>query len=148
MPVNNKENPQCSEHQGEQNYPCERCFAYIYVNNSISECQPKYLYAFNGRKVAALWGNVLVKIVKGTKQMLRYPLGWACDVTVANTAKSMGANWFQIFNKETKEIYECSMDDFLEKGLEINRGFGDQLVLPIQHWNCIRIEEVLDKLGK
>jgi hypothetical protein len=148
MSNKSKKNPWCSEHQGKQNKSRARCFAYLYDSKTGCKSQPEPLYAFNGRKIAALWCNVLVKIVKGTKHMLRHPMGWACDSMVVIAAKNMGAEWFHILDKETRNIYECSMEDFLEKGIEINRGYGEQIVLPIQHWKLIRYEEIKEKLEK
>lgn len=140
-----KQNPWCSQHQGKQNRPCERCFAYLNDSKSKVECQIP-LFAYNGRKVASLWGKTLVKIVKGTKHMLHHPIGWACDSMVVTTAKNMGAQWFHILDKETKDIYECRLEDFFEKGLNINRGYGDQIVLPIQFWKILQPEEIKNYL--
>ena len=43
----------------------------------------------------------------------------------------------EIHDKESNKIYRAATKKILEKGLPINRKFGDQIVLPLKYWEVI-----------
>ena len=66
--------------------------------------------------------------------MLRFPLGWACDLNILEQLKRLNARKILIIDTETNIRYRVSLSDFLEKSVPINRGFGEQRLLEINYW--------------
>ena len=66
--------------------------------------------------------------------MLRTPRGWASDVVALRAALAAGATHIEIYDAESGATYRASIADMLDRGIEFNRGFGDQIALPLDKW--------------
>lgn len=67
--------------------------------------------------------------------MLRRPRAWACDVDALDQARAAGAEWVEIPDKDTGQVYRAALADFYRRGLKVDRGHGAQLALPLAAWN-------------
>lgn len=91
-------------------------------------------YNSRGQVVATLDGRTLRKVVRGSVHQLRRPPGWGIDEAILEQARQDGAQIVEILDTETHRVYRASLTDFDRWGLRFNRGFGDQVVLPLSHW--------------
>jgi len=87
-----------------------------------------------GKPVANLQGRVLRKRVRGSKHRLRVPPAWAVDEEILRQAEQDGARTVEVEDAETGIIYTAPLQEFWAKGIEIDRGFGRQLALPMGLW--------------
>ena len=76
-------------------------------------------------------GDKFIKRVRGSKHMLRQPRGWALDILSLGDAERMGARTVEIEDTESGLTYSTSIALVWSKGLRLNRGFGDQIALPL-----------------
>ncbi len=70
----------------------------------------------------------------GSRHMMRKPRGWALDVASLAQAESHGADLVQLTDQETGLVYRASIVLINEKGVEVNRGYGRQICLPLEFW--------------
>jgi hypothetical protein len=103
------------------------------LNNNTNKADNK-IYGVNGHVIGWIEGNSFCKRVKESTHMLRTPRGWAWDVAVLERAQKEGLLKTVIFEGEYKKIYQASLVDFLRYGVDINRGYGEQICLPIKYW--------------
>ena len=74
------------------------------------------------------------KTITGSKHMLRKPLAIALDSSIFAQLKLFGCEYIEVTDWETGFVYVATVEQFEEKSLEINRGYGLQLALPLQDW--------------
>lgn len=72
--------------------------------------------------------------VYGSRHMMRRPHGWALDAASLAQAEGYGADLVQLTDQETGSVYRASISLIKEKGLQINRGYGRQICLPLEFW--------------
>lgn len=96
--------------------------------------QIQYFYNQRGKVIGRLVGKTLQKKVKGSVHQLRKPPSWAWDSAVIKEAEGMGAKDTEITDSETETKYKASLIDFHIHGIPINRGYGEQIALPIAYW--------------
>jgi hypothetical protein len=87
-----------------------------------------------GRIVGSVIDGKFCKRVRGSKHMLREPRGWAIDVQSLTDAERLGAREVEIHDSESDVIYTASVERIRSKGLKFDRGFGQQVCLPLQSW--------------
>ena len=90
--------------------------------------------AANGRIVGQIEGNTLRKNARNEIHMLKRPRGCAWDLCVIEKAEASGVRYTEIFDESAGRIYHADLSDFRQYGLEFDRGFGRQIVLPIGRW--------------
>lgn len=88
----------------------------------------------DGRVIGEVLGDVLTKRVRGSVHMLRSPRAWAVDVEALRQAERLGARWVVVLDTETGERYRASVAVFWEHGVNVERGFGLQVALPMDYW--------------
>jgi hypothetical protein len=66
--------------------------------------------------------------------MLTRPPAWAADRDTLYQAKAAGAVKVCIEDLDTGMVYTAGLADFFRRGLEVGRGHGDQLGLPLAFW--------------
>ncbi len=88
----------------------------------------------NGFIVAEVRGDCLIKRAWSSSHMLRNPRGWAFDISVLDDAYFFGATWVLIIDEETGIAYSAELGAFWEQGIFIDRGYGEQLCLPLDQW--------------
>ncbi len=92
------------------------------------------IYAQNGKIVARADGDKMQKVIQGSKHFLRTPPAIAFDVFCITQAKRMNLKEIQVVDSETRTLYSVDMPTFLEKSLQLNSGFGEQMALTMEHW--------------
>lgn len=96
-------------------------------------------YTQSGKIAATLEGRTLRKRVRASVHMLRRPPAWAIDRSILEAARRDGAVVVEIFDTESRRVFTAPIVAFDLHGLGFNRGFGDQVALPLAHW---RVEAV------
>lgn len=103
--------------------------------NSIIKPETNYVKRFDGRVVGKVVDGTLIKNVNAQKHMLRFPEGWACDVTVLKQAEDCGASRILLKDKNANMSWEAKIEEFWGEGsFSLNRGYGRQRGLGISHW--------------
>lgn len=95
----------------------------------------KSYFAANGRVVAVLEGRVLKKRVRASKHLLRRPSAWALDRAILEAARRDGAVVVEVFDVENRKVFTAPIVAFDLHGFGFNRGFGDQVALPLHYWH-------------
>lgn len=83
-------------------------------------------------------GDVFYKTIKGSKHILRRPPALAFDVQSLEEAEQAGARKVEVLDTETKNRYVAQLAHVWEKGFRLNRGFGEQIALPMTGFICVR----------
>jgi hypothetical protein len=87
-----------------------------------------------GRKVIGqVRGDTFYKTIKN-KHILKVPPAIANDINALEDAMRAGANNVCITNKDSGITYTTTMVQILNKGVKFNRGFGEQIFLPLGEW--------------
>ena len=102
--------------------------------NSYCSTKEKRLVKVGNKIVGCLEDNRFVKSVVGSKHKLRCPPAWAIDAEAFDTEVKPNATEITVIDKETSREYRCSVKTFDRLKGELDRGFGRQYFLPINHW--------------
>lgn len=74
------------------------------------------------------------KSVRSSSHMLKRPKGWAVDVKSLDEAVKYGATSVKLWDQDTHTYYHASIDTIKRHGFIMDRGYGEQWVLPLEHW--------------
>mgnify|MGYP004447603093 CR=1 FL=1 len=88
----------------------------------------------DGRVVAVLDGQTLVKKVVAAQHMLRKPPSWAFDATTIEDALSGNATSIEVRATDEGVIYTTTMKHFLTHSFKFDRGHNTQLAMPLVYW--------------
>ncbi|MBI3942957.1 MAG: hypothetical protein HY326_08085 [Chloroflexi bacterium] len=110
----------------------------VFANNTAKSAPSQILFTSGGRVAGEIRGDVLHKRVYGSKHQLRRPPGWAVDVAILQEAERMGARVVQVWDIETDMLYTATVADFWQKGQAIDRGFGRQVALALDHFDTYK----------
>jgi hypothetical protein len=91
-----------------------------------------YFRVYSGEKKAL--SVMALREGRNESEMLCEPQGIALDLNRLNQAKRAGAVRIQGTDTETGAIDKSTLERIKEAGIEIDRGFGEQLVLPPEGW--------------
>lgn len=91
------------------------------------------IYA-GGRIVGRVVAGTFSKTIHGSKHFLRQPPAIGFDVRSLGDAQRAGAVRVDVFDRESKVHYVTDIDRIFSKGFRFNRGFGDQIALPLDRW--------------
>lgn len=97
----------------------------------------------DGVVVAQVVGGIMTAKRQESKHKLRRPEGWAFDKSVIEQAREGGAERIHIVCGDTGNTYRTKFSDFIDNAYPMNRGFNNQLVLVMKHWNTEEIAEQL-----
>jgi len=100
--------------------------------NVLNNSTPIYA---GGKVVGRVENKTFCKTIIGSKHLLRIPPAIAFDVTSLEAAESAGAQMVWVKDVETASVYETTISKIKEKGIRLNRGYGDQVALPLKNWN-------------
>lgn len=92
------------------------------------------LYSESGKIIGWKEPDAICKSIIASLHMLQKPKGIAWDLSVLERAREEGLKKTRIYDKETGNVYEANIEDFFHFGFEFNRGYGKQVVLPIERW--------------
>ena len=101
----------------------------------------------DGVVVAQVVNGILTAKRQESKHKLRRPEGWAFDRSVIEQAREAGAERIPIMCGDTGNTYRTKFSDFIENAYPMNRGFNNQLVLVMKHWNTGEQVEQLTLFG-
>ena len=104
------------------------------MTNYNSNKNKNPIYSDTGRIVGWRKGDAICKNVIASKHMLLKPRGWAWDKSIILEAEKDGCKRTIIYDKENDLVYSAPLKYFFLYGVEINRGFGTQICLPIHYW--------------
>jgi hypothetical protein len=77
---------------------------------------------------------VFRKTVSGSKHFLRKPEAIAFDIESVKAAEAAGASLVVVQDRDTGKTYTASIDQIWKSGLYLDRGFGQQVALPLTYW--------------
>lgn len=95
---------------------------------------PVSIFAGNGKAVGTVRGDTFYKSIQGSKHLLRQPPAIAFDVCSLEQAKAAGVIFVKVTDTETKTTYTAELSHILEHGTRFNRGWGEQIYLPLNGW--------------
>jgi len=88
----------------------------------------------DGKVAASLSGKTLRKKVRASRHLLRQPPAWAFDVSILEAARQDGAQTVEVADVESRKVYKAPILAFFIHGVRIDRGFGQQIALPLALW--------------
>jgi len=101
-------------------------------NSSIKTKPDSYQVRVAGRHVGDVVSGVFKKRISGSRHILRKPRALALSIESLKQAEHVGACEIEITDRESKNVYSCSIEYFKEHAFPIQRGgFEPQLALPI-----------------
>ena len=105
------------------------------INYNEKYKKVKIFYNQKGKVIGQLIDKTLQKNVKGSIHQLRKPPSWAWDKKVLEDAEKLGGEQTEISDIETGTKYIANLSLFHVHGILINRGYGEQIALPIAFWS-------------
>lgn len=106
----------------------------------MSVQQPtRHLIKAGTRVVGEVSDSTLFKRVRGSKHMLQRPPAWAWDVYALEQAQALGAVSVAVLDTETSTLYTAPLAHFEQYGRRFNRGYGDQIYLPLRQWQTVQM---------
>lgn len=91
-----------------------------------------------GKVVGNVQDGVFHKQVQSSRHMLRSPRAWALDSRSLLDAERAGAIVVEIHDTETTLTYIAAIAQLRAQGVRLDRGFGEQIALPLHLW---RVEQ-------
>ena len=105
------------------------------ANDSTFGYEKQAVRANNGKVVGAVRKGVFHKRVRRSRHLLRQPEGWASDIAVLDRLDTLGVELMVLTDVESGNRYRATVGDFRRHGIRLDRGYGPQLVLPLDFWN-------------
>jgi len=90
--------------------------------------------------------GIFHKTCRASLHMLRKPAGWALDVGSLDEAERAGAHTVEITDAEANKTYVAPIRRIRNDGALLDRGYGEQLLLPLDKW-AVRDSRQLDLWG-
>jgi len=101
---------------------------------SSTNTKHRRLVKVGDKIVGHLEGNRFIKTVIGSKHRLRRPPAWAIDAEAFDTEVKPNATEIVVLDRETDTEYHCTVETFDRLKGELDRGFGRQYFLTLNHW--------------
>ena len=87
------------------------------------------------RRVGSVKAGIFHKTIHGSKHILRYPTpAIALDLESLARAQDLGALAVCVKDIESGVTYTAQIEHIRTAGLELDRGFGRQIALPLAGW--------------
>lgn len=97
------------------------------------------LYTSSGKHAGCTVQNdVLYRTARSSKHLLRKPPAWAFERHILEKARRMGATQVLVEDADTKTVYTAPLSAFDLYGITIQRGYGEQVALPLLRWQVHR----------
>lgn len=97
------------------------------------------------KKVYTIKDDVLFKSARASIHFLKIPPAIAIDLYIFNEARTK-VRYVQVFEKENGIFYTATIKDFINYGFVINRGFGEQIALPMKYWEKSHIPDIVPEI--
>jgi hypothetical protein len=101
----------------------------IYCNT-----KQRQLVKVDNKIVGTIENNTFTKSVTASKHQLRCPPAWAIDAKAFDNEIKPYADEIVIIDKESDTKYHTPVETFDTLKRELNRGFGRQYFLTLNHW--------------
>lgn len=88
----------------------------------------------DGKVVGRVIAGVFIKRVDGSKHFLHTPPAIAFNVSSLKAAKANGAVYVHITDTGTDLTYVARIEKIEREGFKVERGYGDQIALPLNQW--------------
>jgi endonuclease YncB( thermonuclease family) len=92
--------------------------------------------------VGYIEGDTFHKQVEASRHFLRRPPAIAFDVSTLDDAEKQGAKHVCVTDRETWKEYHARMSTVRDKGFSMNRGYGNQIALPLTEWSPARVSMI------
>lgn len=79
-------------------------------------------------------GDNFHKRIQGSRHLLRKPPAIAFDISTLQDAEQAGAGFVIVTDTDTDKRYRASIKSIFVHGTRFNRGWGDQIYLPLDWW--------------
>ena len=109
---------------------------------TMSKLEPKAVFIQSGKAVGTVIGKKFIKKLDSRKHFLKVPPAIAFDVSSIKKAERYGATILSVFDTYKKVFYTAQIKSLQENGININRGFGSQIALPLQFWKKESVDEL------
>jgi len=90
--------------------------------------------------------GIFHKTCRASRHLMRRPAGWALDTASLDQAERAAATVVRITDIETGRVYTASIKAIRDNGVLLDRGCGEQLLLPLDKWT-VRDSRQLDLWG-
>ena len=110
-------------------------------DKTMSKLEPKAVFIQSGKAVGSVIGKKFIKKLDSRKHFLKVPPAIAFDKSSISKAERYGATILSVFDTHKKVFYTAQIKSLHENGMNINRGFGSQLALPLQFWKKESVDE-------
>ena len=101
----------------------------------VNAGQPYSTPIYVGSKVVGkVEDNTFYKSIHGSRHLLRRPPAIAFDISSILDAESVGATYAKVTDLDSGHSYHAPIKKIIEKGFNLNRGFGDQIALLLSEW--------------
>lgn len=88
----------------------------------------------HGKVIGFISGNTFRKNIREDEHLLKEPPAIAYDDSVIRGLKAHGVTQLMVHSDKQRDFF-ASLETLEAKGIKINRGFGEQTALPIDHWH-------------
>ena len=106
------------------------------MNDYTPKSRGVKIYA-GGRRVGVVRGDTFFKRICH-RHILFTPPAIAVDIEALNQAEKVGASRADVLDLDSGTHYLASIAHFWKTGFLFNRGFGDQLGLPLENWQVVQ----------
>ncbi len=104
------------------------------MNNITNSREGKQPIFCGARVVGYVQGGTFCKTIH-KQHFLRTPPAIANDISVLDDAERAGATIVRITDLDTRTVYTASIQQIQALGVRFNRGFGNQIYLPLSFWS-------------
>jgi hypothetical protein len=87
-----------------------------------------------GQTIGYVQGERFTRIARSSRHQLRNPRGWSQDEVIIDTLELMGVKIIAIDDLDCGLRFTASITEYREYGINIDRGHGPQIVLPLNYW--------------
>jgi len=92
------------------------------------------MYTSDGRVVGQIADGVYYTRRRKSIHQLRRPPSWAIDRSILLELSGAGVERVELHDTESGQHYTAQLSDFWRHGIRVNRGFGEQVALPLAWW--------------
>ena len=105
-----------------------------YTNHNTHSHSVKTPIRAQGKIIGYLEDHTFIKPARGSKHRLRCPPAWAIDAEAFDSEVKPNATEIIVVDKESGIEYHCKVETFDRLKGELDRGFGRQYFLTLNHW--------------
>jgi len=102
--------------------------------SSINSITKRETLKVGNKTIGYFTENKFIKPVIGSKHQLKYPPAWAIDAWAFDNEVKPNVSEIVIQDKESGAEYHASIEAFDRLKGELDRGFGRQYFLTLNHW--------------